>query len=170
MPSTIRTAAQSDTDSLIELSERTIRASYVTFLGQEGVEGFIGSGEVDQYVRDNIHRCWVIETDGTTVGYCVWKGPKIDLMMIDHSYHRRGLGSQLLLYAERALSEDHQEIVLESFEPNHVANAFYRHHKWVEVRRYADDTSGVEMIEFRKEMTWPAGNALLHHSRPLSPT
>ena len=146
----IRAATESDVDVLVQLSIQTIRASYTSFLGQDGVDGFIGSGEVDQYVRDNLHCCWVIEVDGATVGYCVPKGHAIDLMMVDHRYHRRGFGSELLLYAEQALFKDHDEIVLESFEPNHVANAFYRHHGWVEARRYPDDKSGVDMIEFRK--------------------
>ena len=146
----IRAATESDVDVLVQLSIQTIRASYTSFLGQDGVDGFIGSGEVDQYVRDNLHCCWVIEVEGATVGYCVPKGHAIDLMMVDHRYHRRGFGSELLLYAEQALFKDHDEIVLESFEPNHVANAFYRHHGWVEARRYPDDKSGVDMIEFRK--------------------
>ena len=150
MPCMIRAATESDVDVLVQLSIQTIRASYTSFLGQDGVDGFIGSGEVDQYVRDNLHCCWVIEVEGATVGYCVPKGHAIDLMMVDHRYHRRGFGSELLLYAEQALFKDHDEIVLESFEPNHVANAFYRHHGWVEARRYPDDKSGVDMIEFRK--------------------
>ena len=150
MSSMIRAATESDVDVLIHLSIQTIRASYTSFLGQDRVDGFIGSGEVNQYVRDNLHRCCVIEVDGATVGYCVPKGHVIDLMMVDHRYHRRGFGSELLLHAEQALFKDHDEIVLESFEPNDVANAFYRHHGWVEARRYADDKSCVDMIEFRK--------------------
>jgi len=150
MPSMIRAATKSDVDVLVQLSIQTIRASYTSFLGKERVDGFIGSGEIDQYVRNNLHCCCVIEVDRSTVGYCIPKGRVIDLMMIDHRYHRQGFGSKLLLYAEQELFKDHDEIVLESFEPNHVANAFYRHHGWVEARRYADDKSGVDMIEFRK--------------------
>jgi GNAT superfamily N-acetyltransferase len=146
----MRAATESDVDVLIQLSIQTIRASYTSFLGQDGVEGFIASGEVDKYVRDNIHRCWLLEVDGAIVGYCVPKGDAIELMMVDHRHHRRGFGSKLLLHAEEVLFKDHDEIVLESFEPNDVANAFYRHHGWVEARRFADDKSGVDRIEFRK--------------------
>jgi GNAT superfamily N-acetyltransferase len=151
VPSMIRAATQSDFDVLVQLSIQTIRARYTAFLGQDSVDGFVGSGEVDQYVRNNLHRCWVIVVDEATVGYCVLKENRLDLMMIDHRYHRRGFGSQLLLYAEQALFREHDEIVLESFEPNHVANAFYRHHGWVEVRRRSDAKAGVDMIEFRKD-------------------
>ncbi len=42
----IRLAEPRDAQSLIELSLRTIRASYVSFLGDAAVEAFIDSGAV----------------------------------------------------------------------------------------------------------------------------
>ena len=147
---TIRAAQRSDIDPLIDLSRRTIRASYASFLGKDGVEAFIGSGAADDYVRDHISSCLVILKGDQVVGYCVAKGALIDLMMIDHDKQRQGLGSTLLHHAEEVLFKEHSELSLESFEPNEVAKAFYRRHGWREVRRYHDDASGVAKIEFRK--------------------
>ena len=74
----------------------------------------------------------------------------IDLMMIDHTCHRRGLGTELLRQVEASLGERHDEIRLESFAANRPADAFYRRNGWREVGRHLDDDTGAEKLVFRK--------------------
>lgn len=147
----IRKATTSDVEALITLSKRTIRASYRIFLNDETVDAYIGSSAVDEYVRENIQRCSVIVDAGKIAGYSVCKDNLIDLMMIDHGLHRRGLGSRLLEHCEETLFQTFGELTLESFKENHKANAFYRKHGWVEGRRYFDESSGVNKIVFIKK-------------------
>lgn len=148
----IRCCCEGDVAVLQDISRRTIRADYVSFLGETAVEGFVGSGAADDYVAGCVDGCWVIVVDGQVAGYCVCKGDLIDLMMIGHEYHRRGLGSRLLEHCEGMLFESYDEIRLESFEGNVKANGFYEKNGWVGGRVYFDDEAGVNKIEFGKSV------------------
>jgi GNAT superfamily N-acetyltransferase len=88
--------------------------------------------------------------DGKIAGYSVCKDNLIDIMMIDHGLHRRGLGSLLLEHCEQTLFRTFDGLTLESFEGNLKANNFYRKHGWVEESRYFDESSGVNKIVFVK--------------------
>jgi ribosomal protein S18 acetylase RimI-like enzyme len=150
MRTKIRKATPADADALIALSRRTIRASYTSFLGEKGVDGFIESGACDQYIRDHIDRSTVICLDGEVVGYSVCEDGRIGLMMIDHAAHRQGLGTALLAHMERELFETFDAITVKSFEDNANANAFYVKNGWSEVRQFADEADGIRYVEFRK--------------------
>jgi ribosomal protein S18 acetylase RimI-like enzyme len=150
MKTCIRTALASDTIALIELSRKTISASYRPFLGDQAVDGFLDSGAADHYVQENLNCCWVLVRDGQVVGYAVCKANLIDLMMIDKAFHGQGLGTELLRQVEEILRRRYDELTLESFEANHPANAFYRKNGWQEVSRYFDESSGASKIVFHK--------------------
>lgn len=150
MNTLIRAATASDIADLIELSRRTISACYRSFLGDEAVDGFIGSGAADQYIRASVERCLVLVRDGRIAGWSVCRDQLIDLMMIDVVCHRQGLGSQLLAHVEQQLFGLHRELRLESFEGNLQANAFYRKHGWRELSRYFDRDTGASKIVFGK--------------------
>ncbi|MHC4077943.1 MAG: GNAT family N-acetyltransferase [Planctomycetota bacterium] len=156
MSTLLREALDSDIDVLIDLSRRTISASYRSFLGDEAVDAFLGSGEVDRYVRESLDRCSVIVRDGQIVGYAVCRDNLIDLMMVDHACHRQGLGTELLHHVEAGLHRKFEELRLESFEANTPANAFYRKHGWREVSKHFDDDAGVNKIVFKKPTRPPA--------------
>jgi ribosomal protein S18 acetylase RimI-like enzyme len=146
----IRPATETDLDRLQELARGTIDARYRSFLGDEGVDGFIGSGASDEYVSAGLGDTEVLEVGGRVIGFCVCKESLIDLMMVDHGLHRRGYGTALLRHAEAALFRTYDEIVLESFENNHQANAFYRKNEWVERERRFDEALGSNKIVFEK--------------------
>jgi ribosomal protein S18 acetylase RimI-like enzyme len=151
MKTRIRRALPDDLEALIDLSRRTIRASYRAFLGDAAVDAFLDSGAADRYVREHRERCTVISIDvGRVVGYAACRGSLIDLMLIDPAFQRQGLGTALLHAVERALRPGHPELRLESFAANQPANAFYRKNGWREVGRYLDPESGAIKIEFRK--------------------
>jgi ribosomal protein S18 acetylase RimI-like enzyme len=152
MKTLIRPALELDLEALIALSHRTISASYRPFLGDGAVEAFLGSGAADQYVAENIGRCSVLVRDGGIVGFAVCRDNVIDLMMIDHSVHRQGLGTQLLRHIEQMLLRSSDELRLESFEANESANAFYRKNGWSEVSRYFDTGAGVYKVVFQKKL------------------
>ena len=148
----IRQAEPRDAEGLIELSLRTIRASYSSFLGDAAVEAFIGSGAVEEFVRNNAAGALVVTFDDDLAGYVVSTGNHIDELMIDERFHRRGLGSLLLAHLEGELFKTHDALVLESFRDNDQANAFYRKHDWQVAGAYRDKDYGVEMIRLRKKV------------------
>ena len=84
------------------------------------------------------------------VGYAVCRDNLVDLMMIDHTAHRQGLGTALLEHVEAMLFQRYVELRLESFEDNENANALYRTNGWLEVGRRFDEASGVHKIVFRR--------------------
>ena len=146
----IRKATIADTETLVSLSRRTISKSYRTFLGDEGVDGFIDSGEIERFIDQSIDQTSVLVVEGKIIGYSVSEDNLISLMMIDADYHRRGYGSALLEHMEKALFVTHKELSLESFEMNHNANNFYRKHGWIEDRRFVNPDYNIDMIAFRK--------------------
>ncbi len=147
----VRWAEPSDVEALIELSLRTTRASYASFLGKTAVEAFIGTGAVDAFVRETIGRALVVTFQGEVAGFAVGTGHHVDLLMIDERLHRRGLGTLLLARLEEHLFRQHDALELESFRDNDQANAFYRKHGWHVTGVYQDEENGVDMVTMRKE-------------------
>ncbi len=147
----IRKAIIQDAAPLKNISRKTIDLNYRSFLGDEGVKWFIESGASDQYIDENIDNCWVIVNDSKIIGFSVCKGNLIDLMMIDHTYHRQGYGTTLLKHCEDHLFNSFNEIRLESFEGNVKANNFYYKNNWVEIERKFDKMSNVNKITFIKK-------------------
>jgi GNAT superfamily N-acetyltransferase len=146
----IRKATASDVEILILLSKKTINANYRPFLGDEAVDGFLGSDAVEQYVKEYIRQCFVMLLEDTIIGYSICKANLIDLMMIDHDFHHRGFGTRLLKYCEDLLFQNYEELILESFAENPKANAFYKKNGWEASKSYFDEDSGVNKILFRK--------------------
>jgi ribosomal protein S18 acetylase RimI-like enzyme len=146
----IQAATKADVQPLVTLSHKTIVANYSPFLGDKAVAAYIESGAVDQYVVDSIGRCVVLVEDGAVAGFSVSKEDLIDLMMIDVDRHRRGLGTHLLRHVEDLLFDSYDELVLESFQDNAQANAFYGKNGWIEARVFLEEDSGIKKIEFHK--------------------
>ncbi len=68
MNTRVRKAVIQDTDILKAITRRTINANYRSFLGNEGVDWFIGSGASNQYVDENIDDAWVILSNSQVIG------------------------------------------------------------------------------------------------------
>ncbi len=121
------------------------------FWKMRGVDRFIGSGASDVIVDENIDDSWVILSNSQIIGFSICKANLIDLMMIDHDYHRQGYGTALLNYCEKRLLKIFDEIKVESYEGNEKANNFYRKNGWSEIAREFDELTGVNKIIFIKK-------------------
>jgi GNAT superfamily N-acetyltransferase len=150
MKSEIRKSTVEESDQIKVIARQTIDANYRSFLGDEGVDWFIGSGASDQYISDNIDDCWVLLCGDQIMGFCVCKSNLIDLMMVHNNFHRLGYGTMLLKYCEEYLFRNFEEITLESFEGNDKANNFYRKNGWIEKERKFDEASSINKLIFTK--------------------
>ncbi len=150
MTTNIRTARKSDHDVLVSISTRTIRTSYIPFLGKDAVEGWLAGGTVDQYFTEKLADCRVLEVAGHIVGFCVALGGFIDLMMIDCDRHREGFGRELLSHVELDAFKSHPELRLESFRDNQRANDFHAAQGWVQGAPFDDADTGIAMITLTK--------------------
>ena len=119
----IRPAEIADLDALVSLSKRTIRARYTSFLGAKVVQDYLASGAVENFFKESLPRCFVVEEDGGVAGVGAYKGVMVDLMMIDAEHQGHGLGTRLLKHLETLLFEKSAEFTLESFEHNEPAEA-----------------------------------------------
>ncbi len=150
MTTAIRNAREGDRDALVSISIRTIRASYIPFLGMEAVEGWLAGGTVEAYFDQHLPDCRVLEESGEIVGFSVAKGELIDLMMIDCDRHREGFGRVLLAHVETELFESHPVLRLESFVDNQPAIAFYAAQGWTPGEPFEDAETGIAMIPLTK--------------------
>ena len=145
----IRRGHGADAPDLIELSARTLRSCYTPFLGTQSVEAWIAQ-TLDDYVREHVEGAWLARNDAAVYGYCVVKGPVLDLLLVDVNEHGRGIGTLLLEHAEKMLFQKYTEIHLESFVSNAPANAFYLGRGWIKGDRHHDAKSGADVVQFRK--------------------
>lgn len=136
-----RSAVEGDLESMQAIVTHTIDMNYRSFFDDEAVDWFI-SGPSDEYLRENVDGATVVMVDGSLVGFSVCKGDLIDLLIINHESHGRGLGSALLAHCESELFHRYESITLQSFEGNSKANAFYRKRGWVRIGAVPDSMSG----------------------------
>ena len=147
---TIRPAGENDRDALVALVICTIRTNYIPFLGRDAIETWIAGGGVTDHVDTHLGACRVAERDGDIVGFCVTKGPLIELLMVAPAHQRRGIGRVLLADAEARLFAEHVAIRLESFADNSAANTFYVSQGWQPDGRVTGQDTGIRTIGFGK--------------------
>jgi ribosomal protein S18 acetylase RimI-like enzyme len=114
------------------------------------VDGFIGSGEIERFIVENVDRTSVIVVDELVVGYAATEGNMITLLMIDTDFHKQSYGSALLEHVENELFQTYAELTLESFEHNDVANRFYQKHGWSEERKFVNEEYQIDMVTLKK--------------------
>lgn len=156
MQNTIRKALSADLPAIQALARDTINQCYPAFLGQDAVDGFLGSGASDDYLAEHLPYCWVLMRDEYENGdeklaaVAVCQEHTIEMLLVHPGYQQRGLGRVLLEQCEGFMSLGHSQLRLESFVENHNAMDFYRHLGWQESQRYADPDSGLDKAELIK--------------------
>ena len=143
MPLEIRQAQTSDLDAMLKMAHDNIDTNYRRFLGDSGVNQFIDSGIIDQYLSHSLSRCTIARQDGDLVGFAVLDEDLIELIMIAHRLHRGGIGAKLLQHCEQEMFGEYDKIRLESFEGAAKANQFYTKHGWTPLEREPDPDSGI---------------------------
>ena len=147
----VRKATSDDLQVMQAIARRTIDRCYRSFLGDEGVDWYIESGESDAEVEKHLDNCDVLVNEDTVVAFAIFFADLIHLMMVDVDFHRRGIGTQLLSHCEDQLFENgNTAIRLETFEGNAQALAFYRKNGWSESKRQEDKEHGFVRVYFEK--------------------
>ena len=147
----IRNARPGDLPKMQEVARRTIDKCYRSFLGDEGVDWFISSGESDRELEKHLPNCDVLLRDGKVVAFTIYFDDLIHLMMVDVDMHRTGIGSQLLAHSENCLFASGKTIIhLETFEGNQQAINFYLKNAWSMTRKQEDEEHGFTRVFFEK--------------------
>lgn len=146
----IRKAFPEDITIIQSIARNTIDMNYRVFLGDEKVDEFI-SGPCDAYIESGLGNMYVLTVSGTVRGFSVIRGSKVELLMMKHEDHRKGWGSILISAMEEKLFENHQEIILDSFENNHKTNQFYLKNGWKNTGTEFDEDAGENIYKFVKK-------------------
>ncbi len=135
----VRKAQADDLPMMQRIARRTIDKCYRSFLGDEGVDWFINSGESDRELQQHIENCDVLLKDHSIVAFAIYFKDLIHLMMVDVCLHRTGIGSRLLAHSEAQLfARGNTTLRLETFEGNHPAINFYVKNGWSVTKKQKD--------------------------------
>ena len=149
--SCIRRAEADDLPVIQEIARRTIDRCYRSFLGDEGVDWFINSGESDRELEQHLLDCDLLLLDEKVVAFTVYFDDLIHLMMVDADLQRVGLGAKLLAHSESRLFSTGKRVVrLETFEGNRPAISFYLKNGWSITRKQRDEDHGFTRLFFEK--------------------
>jgi len=148
----IRKAQSADLSIMQQIARRTIDKCYRSFLGNEGVDWFINSGESDNELRRHIDNCDLVIQDNSIVAFTIYFEDLIHLMMVDVTLHRAGIGSKLLWHSEQQLFDRGNTIIrLETFEANKQAINFYIKNGWSIIKHQEDQVHGFIRVFFEKK-------------------
>ncbi|MCY9862339.1 GNAT family N-acetyltransferase [Vibrio coralliirubri] len=147
----IRKAQASDLASIQELARDTINACYRSFLGDEGVDWFINSGESDKEVEKQLSNCVVLESNNQIQGYCAFENDFVHILMVSPNIQRSGFGATLLKHVENEMSTlGHEHYRLETFKGNDQAIQFYLKNGWSIDREETDEEFGFVRVYLSK--------------------
>lgn len=147
----IRKAQVSDLAPIQELARDTINTCYRSFLGDEGVDWFINSGESDKEVEKQLSNCVVLELNNEIQGYCAFENDFVHILMVSPQIQRSGLGSYLLKNVESEMALlGHQIYFLETFKGNDQAIQFYLKNGWLIDREEKDEEFGFVRVYLSK--------------------
>ncbi|MUL04430.1 GNAT family N-acetyltransferase [Aliivibrio fischeri] len=147
----IRKAQRADLASIQELARDTINTCYRSFLGDEGVDWFINSGESDKEIEKQLSNCVVLELNNQIQGYCAFENDFVHILMVSPQIQRSGLGSNLLKHVENEITLlGHQTYRLETFKGNEQAIKFYLKNAWVIDREEKDEEFGFVRVYLSK--------------------
>jgi GNAT superfamily N-acetyltransferase len=106
---------------------------------------------IERAVTDGLPGCVVIARAGRPRGFALMEDNLIRLLMIDHQWHRQGLGQQLLGAVESQLFMRHARLWLENYAQNKPGIAFCQRLGWRPVSRYPDGDAGTARLVFEKD-------------------
>lgn len=146
----IRPAIRQDLATIHAIARRTVDVCYRPFLGNDGVDWYLGSGASEGELGLYLDELNILTDGDEIVGFSIFLDGRIHLMMVDVRRQRAGLGATLLAHAEQTMFAERERIHLETFQGNAQAIAFYEKHGWREVRRQPDPEHGFVRVFFEK--------------------
>lgn len=108
-----------------------------------------------RYLEAELGALIVAEVGGVVAGFVHWERDFVEGLHVHHDYRRRGVGSSLMDYAERAMAEQGVAAArLETDSFNTASQAFYLGRNYVEQSRYPDEE-------------WDSGFTTVLYAKPL---
>ena len=134
---TIRKAIELDIPDLVEAGHRSWLYAFGPFVPFESIQHWAREDLFRGFIETQWDSLTVTEVHGKACGFVQVKGPYVAELFLHPDYHRRGLGTQMLDYAEKQIArKGHKFGMVDPLEGNTGAVAFYRTQGWKIVDRY----------------------------------
>lgn len=143
---TVRKAATSDEETILEIARRVTDKFARKYLGDEAVDWYLNSGSCDKDMREGMKNMVVLLQDEKVIGMMIWLDNLMHLLMIDLPYLGTGAAQYFCNHIIPEKLEYYKEIKLECFDKNDRANAFYCKTGWKEYDRIKDEMTGGNRI------------------------
>jgi putative acetyltransferase len=146
----VRCARPDDRDQLLDLWERSVRATH-HFLAESDIVGLrplvaeeLSSEKIDW---------WVLEEANTPVGFLGFANDAIEGLFVDPEQRGRGAGTILIEHAQRLAGGT---LSVDVNEQNDAAQGFYEARGFVVVERSPTDTEGrpFPLLHMKRIGTW----------------
>lgn len=132
----IRRASPTDTDALLDIWLRSVRATH-DFVSPEDI--VLMHPQVRDYLCSDAAEFWVAtDEDGQCIGFMGLAGPTMESLFLAPEHHRRGVGRRLVAHAQSLRAE----LLVDVNEQNAGARAFYEACGFVVTGRSATDDQG----------------------------
>lgn len=113
-----------DLKDLILISKRVMLTDSIKFLG-ELANKFITSGAIVNEAMANADYTYKCLLNDIPVGQIAFIEDRINFIMVDPIYQRKGIGTALLEFAKKEIKKNYNEIYLDCFANNRLANSFF---------------------------------------------
>ena len=135
----IRSAREADAVALRAILHDTYEATWLPQMTPAAAKAFRDEDRPAQYVASRGTEFLVAECGGELVGFVDWDVDFVNALHVRSRYARRGIGGQLMDYAEAAMAEAGIKIArLETDTFNTRSRAFYEARGYREADRYPD--------------------------------
>ena len=138
-----------DLPIIFKLSKEIILNNYNKFLNINIIENYISS---KQYVKDivkDIENCIVMKYGNKIIGFSTISENRINIIMIEVKYQNKKHGTHFLKYLENNLFKEYDELNLESFKDNKIANSFYEKNGWE--KNGESEMNGIILNKYKKK-------------------
>ena len=132
--------------AITAMQKASLPDTYGPFLGRATVDEFIAAGSVERYFEEHWPDATVATVDAEIVGVVVLLGALVDLAWVDPAFRSRGIGSALMVEAERRAGGD---LRLEVWKMNERAVAFYERLGFQTAEEFTDPM-GLAKLVMRK--------------------
>ena len=133
---------------ILEMAKEIILNNYISFLDKESIDNFINSKQCDREIIENVKNCEIMQLKNICIGFSITIENKLHLIMVDRKHQNKGHGTNLLKHIENKLFEKYNEIELQTFEKNSIANNFYNKNGWEKAEEINMD--GMILYKYKK--------------------
>ena len=145
----IRAAVAEDEADILRVARDVADVFTRAYLGDEAVDFYINSGSCDEDMRKEIANATLLLLNKKIIAVMIWHDNQMQGFMTQIPYHGTGAAQY---FCEQIIPEKLQqygELILECFDKNERAIAFYQKTGWLEYGRIKDETIDGYRILFK---------------------